>query len=559
MSCSVADAATGARPLDVRRGGAEARDPVAPAVARRPGAGRPGPSTGSSGGNHGASPTTPTTGGSSATWTAVRAPIEWPSRTTGTSPYAAAHLGERPAGVVDRAGTAVPAAVPVAQQPAADPGRRAAPERSRAAGARQRRHDALRPSTTCVRALLAAVQHQHQPARRAGYVVAGERGCGHGRLHGSSDRQPRRWFGGASLSDGVSATDRARCPHDRTAARRLPRPATSTGSWPRRSRTRAGATSCSTTRPSPTPTSTGGCAGSRSSRRRSPSCAPPTRRPRRSAARSRPSSPRSTTSSGWRASTTRSPTRSSRPGTPGCARDGVDDPDLLCELKVDGLAINLLYEDGRLVRALTRGDGRTGEDVTPNVKTIDSVPHRLKPPATSSRCPRLLEVRGEVFLPVEAFERLNESMIDAGKPMFANPRNAAAGSLRQKDPRVTATRALGMVCHGIGAREGFEPKAQSHAYDALAAWGLPTSDQVKVLPDPQGGRGLHRATPASTGTRSSPTRSTASWSRSTTSRSSAGSARPAGRRGGRSRSSTRPRRSTPSCSRSGSTSAAPAG
>ena len=163
------------------------------------------------------------------------------------------------------------------------------------------------------------------------------------------------------------------------------------------------------------------------------------------------------------------------------ARDGVTDPDLLCELKVDGLAINLLYEKGRLVRALTRGDGRTGEDVTPNVKTIDSVPHRL---AASEEfpVPELIEVRGEVFLPVEAFERLNEAMTDAGKPVFANPRNAAAGSLRQKDPRVTATRALGMVCHGIGERKGFEPKAQSHAYDALAAWGLPTSDQVKVLP-----------------------------------------------------------------------------
>jgi DNA ligase (NAD+) len=162
-------------------------------------------------------------------------------------------------------------------------------------------------------------------------------------------------------------------------------------------------------------------------------------------------------------------------------RDGVDDPALLCELKVDGLAINLLYEDGRLVRALTRGDGRTGEDVTPNVKTIDSVPHRLK---TSDEfpVPRLVEVRGEVFLPTQAFERLNVSMTEAGKPAFANPRNAAAGSLRQKDPRVTATRALGMVCHGIGARDGFDPSAQSESYRALEAWGLATSPRVKVLP-----------------------------------------------------------------------------
>jgi DNA ligase (NAD+) len=162
------------------------------------------------------------------------------------------------------------------------------------------------------------------------------------------------------------------------------------------------------------------------------------------------------------------------------ARDGVESPALLCELKVDGLAINLLYEQGRLVRALTRGDGTTGEDVTPNVRTIDAVPHRLRG-TDEFPVPALIEVRGEVFLPVEAFERLNESLLEAGKPPFANPRNSAAGSLRQKDPRVTATRALGMVCHGIGAREGFEPQAQSHAYDALRAWGLPVSDQVRVV------------------------------------------------------------------------------
>ncbi len=164
------------------------------------------------------------------------------------------------------------------------------------------------------------------------------------------------------------------------------------------------------------------------------------------------------------------------------ARDGVEDPAMLCELKVDGLAINLLYEDGRLVRAATRGDGRTGEDVTPNVRTIDNVPDRLTG-TDDYPVPSRVEVRGEVFLPVEAFERLNESMKDAGKPMFANPRNAAAGSLRQKDPRVTATRDLAMVCHGLGLREGFTPTAQSESYAALKAWGLPTSDRAKVLPD----------------------------------------------------------------------------
>ncbi|MBA2953657.1 NAD-dependent DNA ligase LigA [Nocardioides sp. MAH-18] len=161
-------------------------------------------------------------------------------------------------------------------------------------------------------------------------------------------------------------------------------------------------------------------------------------------------------------------------------RDGVEKPALLCELKVDGLAINLLYEQGRLVRALTRGDGTTGEDVTPNVRTIEAVPDRLTG-TEEFPVPDLIEVRGEVFLPVEAFERLNDSLLEAGKAPFANPRNSAAGSLRQKDPRVTASRALGMVCHGIGERRGFEPQAQSHAYEALRAWGLPISDQVRVV------------------------------------------------------------------------------
>jgi DNA ligase (NAD+) len=154
---------------------------------------------------------------------------------------------------------------------------------------------------------------------------------------------------------------------------------------------------------------------------------------------------------------------------------------MLCELKVDGLAVNLLYERGRLVRAATRGDGRTGEDVTPNVRTIGNVPHRL----TSSDdfpVPDLVEVRGEVFLPVAAFERLNESIQESGRPAFANPRNAAAGSLRQKDPRVTASRPLALVCHGLGARKGFAPATQSQSYEALAAWGLPVSDRARVLP-----------------------------------------------------------------------------
>ena len=191
-------------------------------------------------------------------------------------------------------------------------------------------------------------------------------------------------------------------------------------------------------------------------------------------------------------------------------REGLEAPDLLCELKVDGLAINLLYEDGRLVRALTRGDGRTGEDVTPNVKTIDSVPHRLTA-ADGFPVPGLLEVRGEVFLPVEAFERLNVSMTEAGRPAFANPRNAAAGSLRQKDPRVTASRALGMVCHGIGERRGL--RAEGPVARLRGARGVGPADLRPGAGGADAGRrrGLRRARRASTATRSSPTRSTASW------------------------------------------------
>ncbi len=164
-------------------------------------------------------------------------------------------------------------------------------------------------------------------------------------------------------------------------------------------------------------------------------------------------------------------------------RDGAEaHPPLLCELKIDGLAINLLYENGRLVQALTRGDGRTGEDVTPNVRTIATVPDRLAG-TPEFPVPTRVEIRGEIFLPVAAFEKLNEQMLDAGKPPFANPRNAAAGSLRQKDPRVTATRDLDMICHGIGYREGFEPDSQSHAYAALKAWGLHTADTYRVVTD----------------------------------------------------------------------------
>ncbi|BAH33088.1 NAD(+)-dependent DNA ligase [Rhodococcus erythropolis PR4] len=146
----------------------------------------------------------------------------------------------------------------------------------------------------------------------------------------------------------------------------------------------------------------------------------------------------------------------------------------LCEVKIDGVALNLVYENGKLVRAATRGDGRTGELVTLNALTINDIPERLT--ATDEfPIPTLLEVRGEVFFRLEDFAALNASLVEEGKAPFANPRNSAAGSLRQKNPAVTARRRLGMICHGFGRMEGFEPASQYDAYVALAAWGLPVS------------------------------------------------------------------------------------
>ncbi|MFJ7968189.1 NAD-dependent DNA ligase LigA [Streptomyces sp. NPDC096324] len=164
---------------------------------------------------------------------------------------------------------------------------------------------------------------------------------------------------------------------------------------------------------------------------------------------------------------------------------GASDHHFLCELKVDGLAVNLTYERGRLTRAATRGDGRTGEDITPNVRTITEIPDRL----TGDHVPDLVEIRGEVYFPMEKFEELNARLVAAGDKPFANPRNAAAGSLRQKDPRVTATRPLHMVVHGIGALEGFEALGRlSEAYGLLHSWGLPTTRYAKVVDDLNGVR-----------------------------------------------------------------------
>jgi DNA ligase (NAD+) len=157
--------------------------------------------------------------------------------------------------------------------------------------------------------------------------------------------------------------------------------------------------------------------------------------------------------------------------------------DYLCELKVDGLAIDLVYENGHLVRAATRGDGRTGEDVTANVATISSIPNRLD----AEVVPAVLEVRGEIFFPLTGFAELNASLVAAGKAPYANPRNTASGSLRQKDPAVTASRNLHMVVHGVGkvswgADAGVSKViAQSQWYEILRSWGLPTSDRFRVV------------------------------------------------------------------------------
>jgi len=150
------------------------------------------------------------------------------------------------------------------------------------------------------------------------------------------------------------------------------------------------------------------------------------------------------------------------------------DTHFVCEVKIDGVALNLVYENGRLVRGATRGDGRTGEDVTLNARTIEDIPEQLTP-TTEFPIPELLEVRGEVYFRLEDFENLNAAIVAEGKPPYANPRNTAAGSLRQKDPAVTSRRRLRMICHGFGRMAGFSPSSQYEAYQALAAWGLPVS------------------------------------------------------------------------------------
>ena len=159
-----------------------------------------------------------------------------------------------------------------------------------------------------------------------------------------------------------------------------------------------------------------------------------------------------------------------------------DDLTYCCELKLDGLAVSILYENGLLVQAATRGDGTTGEDITSNVRTIRAIPLKLR----GDNIPQRLEVRGEVFLPQAGFEKINEEARRTGGKVFANPRNAAAGSLRQLDPRITAKRPLTFFCYGVGVLEGGElPASHSARLQQFKFWGLPVSERVKLCHTPE--------------------------------------------------------------------------
>ena len=258
---------------------------------------------------------------------------------------------------------------------------------------------------------------------------------------------------------------------------------------------------------------------------------------------------RPTTSNGCSASTTRSPPRNSARGPPASTPRSAMTPHYLCELKIDGVALSLVYRDGRLTRAATRGDGRTGEDVTLNARTIDDVPERLTA-SDDYPVPEVLEVRGEVFFRLADFEALNASLVEAGKTPFANPRNSAAGSLRQKDPRGHGPPQAADDLPRVGAHRRFSP---GHPARRISGAARPGGCRFPSTPPwwttwPA----CRTASPtgASTATRWT-TKSTASSSKSTRWRCSAGWVPPRGPRAGRSPTSTRPRRRRPSCSTSG--------
>ena len=217
---------------------------------------------------------------------------------------------------------------------------------------------------------------------------------------------------------------------------------------------------------------------------------------------------------------------------------GDADVDYVAEAKLDGLAVSLRYERGVLVQGATRGDGTTGENVTDNLATVDMIPLRLRGDA-----PEVLEARGEVYMTHAAFAELNGRMVAAGAKPFVNPRNAAAGSLRQLDPARTAERRLALAVYGLGELVGADaPPTQSAALDWLAGFGLPVATGHHAPLHRRRGRRTRSTTSWPRGARRSATTSTGSCSRSTTAASSASSASARARRAGRSRGSSRPRR-----------------
>ena len=155
----------------------------------------------------------------------------------------------------------------------------------------------------------------------------------------------------------------------------------------------------------------------------------------------------------------------------------IDNFEYFCEPKMDGAAVSLIYENGILVRAVTRGDGRVGEDISQNVKTIRSIPQKLS--SSEANIPSLLVIRGEIFISKDAFKKMNETAKQNNEKVFANPRNAASGSLRQLDPKITSSRPLSFIAHGLGECEGIQFSSISEFYDHLKAWKIPTSDLCK--------------------------------------------------------------------------------
>ena len=223
------------------------------------------------------------------------------------------------------------------------------------------------------------------------------------------------------------------------------------------------------------------------------------------------------------------------------AREGIEDPEFeyVAEPKIDGLAISLIYRDGVLERGATRGNGEVGEDVTHNLRTIPTIPLRIE----GDDVPPLIEVRGEVYMSLADFAALNERRAERGLSTFMNPRNSAAGTIRQLDPRLMAERPLSMWSYGVGVTEGISFASHWDALQWLKAHGFRVNDDVKRLTTEDEVVAQCRSWEERRGQLTS--RSTASWSRSTTSSCSAGSASSGAIRAGRSPGSSRPPRRSP--------------